>query len=84
MKVDASQAEDPKAARSRSSAGSGLARLLGAAALFTLCTLVQKRYGSSMFDTSYVDPGFVGGLLLNVTFWPGWFGTGALASALHG
>jgi len=30
-------------------------------------------------STSYVDPGFVGGLLLNVTFWPGWFGTGALA-----
>lgn len=57
----------------------GLGLLAAAAALFGLCSAVQSAYGSSMFDSSYVDPGFVGGLLINLTFWPGWVGTVVLA-----
>lgn len=57
----------------------GVGLLAAAAALFGLCSLVQSAYGSSMFDSSYSDPGFVGGLLINLTFWPGWLGTIVLA-----
>ncbi|WP_406832830.1 hypothetical protein ABEG17_08410 [Pedococcus sp. KACC 23699] len=59
---------------------SGPAQLGAAAAVFIVCCIVQAACGSSMFSTSYADPGsVVKDLLLNVTFWPGWAITVGLA-----
>ena len=57
------------------SLGTGVGLLVAAAALFGVCSLVQHAFGSSMFDSKYSDVGLMGGLLLNITWWPGWLGT---------
>lgn len=57
----------------------GIGLLAAGATLFGLCSWVQHHYGSSMFESSYVDPGLLGEILINITFWPGWLGTIALA-----
>jgi hypothetical protein len=48
----------------------------GAAAVFTVCSIVQGMGHSSMFSTSYPPPssGFLD-LLMNLTFFPGWMAT---------
>lgn len=58
---------------------SGAGMLIAAVALFGVCSLVQNAYGTSMFDSSYIDPGGVGELLITATYWPGWLGSGVLA-----
>ena len=59
----------------------GVGLLAAAAALFGVCSAVQGAYGSSMLAASYSDPGLLGELLINVTFWPGWLGTVVLAGS---
>ncbi|WP_052664704.1 hypothetical protein [Nitriliruptor alkaliphilus] len=56
------------------------ATLIGAGiAVFIVCWIIQATMGgSSMFSTTYTHRGFVQGLLVDVTFWPGWLMTGAL------
>ena len=61
--------------------GFGIGMLVAAAGLFLVCSLIQAAYGSSMFDSTYSDPGFLGSMLVTVTFWPGWLGTVALAAS---
>ena len=62
------------------SRGSGVALLGVAAAVFIVCSIIQAACGSSMFASSYVDSGnALKGLLINLTFWPGWVLTGAFA-----
>lgn len=59
-----------------------IAKIAGGIAVFIVCWIVQATMGdSSMFSMSYVDRGFVQGLLVNVTFWPGWFFTIGLIGA---
>lgn len=59
---------------SRSGQAGGL--ILAGIAVFVVSSIVQSTMGdSSMFSMSYVDRGFVQGLLVNVTFWPGWIVT---------
>ncbi len=57
----------------------GVAKLVGAVVVFVVCSIIQVAGGSSMFDPSY-DPstGFVLGLLVNLTFYPGWLLTAGL------
>lgn len=67
--------------------GEGLTRslsgpaLLGfAGAVWIVCFIIQAACGASMFSTSYADPGSaIKDFLINVTFWPGWGVSGALA-----
>ena len=59
--------------------GTGLALVAAAFGVFIVCSLIQAAGGSSMFSASYADPdNFLLGLLMNVTFYPGWLLTGAL------
>lgn len=47
--------------------------LIGAAVgVFIVCSLVQGAFGSSMFTSTYSDPGLIGSLLIHLTFMPGW------------
>lgn len=73
--------ENPQATKANDSksVGPSLGLLGGAAAVFILCSLVQGAFGSSMFSSTYSDPGLVGSLLVNLTYWPGWALTIALA-----
>ena len=75
--------ENPPAteANDSKSAATGLGLIGAAAAVFTVCSLVQGAFGSSMFSSSYRDPGLLGGLLINLTFQPGWTLTILLAVA---
>lgn len=60
--------------------GKGLAYLGLAGAIFVVCSMVQAMGGSSMFSTSFPDPGnLLFELLMQVTFWPGWALTGYFA-----
>lgn len=59
----------------------GLALVGAAAAVFIACSLIQSACGSSMFSTSYADPGPLKAFILNVTFYPGWLLTAGLAIA---
>lgn len=63
------------------SAAVGIGYLAAAAALFLVCSLIQAYGGSTMFNTRYRDQGFLKGLLVNLTFYPGWIGTLLLAGA---
>jgi len=59
---------------SRSGQAGGL--ILAGIAVFVVSSIVQSTMGdSSMFSMTYVEHGFVQGLLVNVTFWPGWIVT---------
>lgn len=69
-KID--QSTDEAVADRKKSLTTGLLLLLGGGLIFGVCSLVQHSYDSSMFETSYSDPGFLGSILLNLTFWPGW------------
>ena len=65
--------EDPEM-NSRSGQAGGL--ILAGIAVFVVSSIVQSTMGdSSMFSMTYVEHGFVQGLLVNVTFWPGWIVT---------
>ena len=60
----------------------GIMKIVGGIAVFIACWIVQATMGdSSMFSMSYVNRGTLQGLLVNVTFWPGWILTGALIVA---
>jgi len=48
--------------------------------VFIVCSLVQGAFGSSMFSNRYRDPGVVGAILINLTFFPGWIATIVLAA----
>lgn len=65
-----------------SAPGSGpgpVVKIVGGLAVFVVCWIVQATMGdSSMFSMTYADRGFLQGLLVNVTFWPGWILTGVL------
>lgn len=51
----------------------GPAKIMAGIAVFIVSWIIQASLGdSSMFSMSYVDRGFLQGLLVNVTFWPGW------------
>jgi hypothetical protein len=53
-----------------------MTKIVGGIAVFIVCWMVQAGLGdSSMFSMSYVNQGFVPGLLVTVTFWPGWIVT---------
>jgi hypothetical protein len=70
-----------------SGAGNGpgaLPKIAGGVAVFIVSWIVQATMGdSSMFSVSYVDRGFVSGLLVNITFWPGWiFTVGLIGSGV--
>ena len=54
--------------------------LIGAGiVVFIVCSIAQAAGGSSMFTTSFKDPDNpVLGLLVQVTWWPGWILTVAL------
>jgi uncharacterized membrane protein len=45
--------------------------------VFIVCSIIQAVFGSSMFDGSYYPSraGFLGAILINLTFWPGWMAT---------
>ena len=59
---------------------SGPALLGAAVGVFILCCIIQAACGSSMFSTSYpATDSTMKDLLINVTFWPGWLMTAALA-----
>ena len=66
-------------AKGKKSLGTSLGLIGVAAVVFIVCSLVQGAFGSSMFSSQYSDPGLVGGLLINVTYWPGWAATIFLA-----
>lgn len=70
-------AEKPLAteAKGKVSLGTSLGLIGAAAGVFIVCSLVQGAFGSSMFSSQYSDPGLVGGLLINLTYWPGWLAT---------
>jgi hypothetical protein len=54
-------------------------KIAAGAAVFTVCWIVQATMGdSSMFSMEYTERGFFQGLLVNITFWPGWLATVAL------
>ena len=75
-----SQEQGPKTTSSTSVERATGAVLLGAAVVvFIICCIIQAACGSSMFSSSYADTGLIKGLLINVTFYPGWLLTGALA-----
>ncbi len=76
---DSDESQPAKTVDAKQGAMVGFGLLGAAAAVFILCSLVQGAFGSSMFDTSYRDPGIVGTILINLTFWPGWIGTVGLA-----
>ncbi len=58
----------------------GAVLLVGAVVVFIVCSVVQAAGDSSMFSASYVEPdSAVLDLLMQVTFWPGWILTAALA-----
>jgi len=54
---------------------SGLLLIGAAIAFFVVCSLIQHAYGSGMFALTFTDAGFIGNVLLQVTFWPGWLAT---------
>lgn len=64
-----------------SASGSGpgpIVKIVGGVAVFVVCWIVQVTMGdSSMFSMTYADRGFLQGILVNATFWPGWILTGA-------
>jgi hypothetical protein len=54
-------------------------KIAAGAAVFAVCWMIQATMGdSSMFSMGYTERGFFQGLLVNVTFWPGWLATVAL------
>ena len=60
----------------------GVTKLVGAAAVFIICSIVQAAGGSSMFSTTYSESnGLILGFLINLTFYPGWVFTAALVFA---
>ena len=69
----------PVAKKGEARAG-GLLVLGAALAVFIVCALIQAACGSNMFSSSYSpSTGVVKTLLVNLTFYPGWLLTGALA-----
>ena len=59
--------------------GLGLLCLAGAVGVFIVCSIIQGIGHSNMFSMSYPEPDNVlVGLLLNVTFYPGWLLIGSL------
>lgn len=68
---------------SGASSGPGpAAKIAGGIAVFIVSSIIQATMGgSSMFSMSYVDRGFLAGLLVNVTFWPGWIFTVGLVGS---
>ena len=55
---------------------SGTKKIAGGIAVFVVSWIIQAAMGdSTMFSMSYVDKGLIQGLLVNLTFWPGWLFT---------
>lgn len=51
-------------------------KIAGGIAVFIVSSIIQATMGdSSMFSMSYTSSGFLAGLLVNITFWPGWLFT---------
>lgn len=47
-------------------------KITAGVAVFVVCSIIQAMGDSSMFDPTFLDPGGIRGLLVVVTFWPGW------------
>lgn len=61
---------------------SSTTKIAAGIAVFVVSWITQATMGdSSMFSMSYVDQGFIQGLLVNLTFWPGWLFTFLLIGA---
>lgn len=71
--VGSSSSLAPTSGQSRAARRRGWFNIGIAVAIFVVCSIAQGMGGSSMFSTSYQNPDNpILGLLINVTFWPGW------------
>lgn len=62
----------PVEAKDSKSLLNSLSFIGAAVGVFIVCSLVQGAFGSSMFTSTYSDPGLIGSLLIKLTFMPGW------------
>lgn len=53
----------------------GITLIIAGIGVFALCAVIQAALGTSMFSSRYTQTSTSAGIIVNLTFWPGWVAT---------